>query len=144
MGFLDKITDLAGQFGGAGGAGDAAKVGGGLMQELENSPGGICGLVQSFQQNGLGGLVQQWGSGQTQGASPDQIEQGLGNSAIIQKVAERTGMSPEAVKSGLATLMPLVISHCVSNGHMTEDGTPTGAPQPEAGGMLQSILGKLL
>lgn len=141
MGFLDKITALTGQFGGGE---DAAKVGGGLMQELENSPGGVSGIVQSFQQNGLGGLVQQWGSGQTQGVGPEQIEQGLGNSAIIQNVAERTGMSPDAVKSGLATLMPLVISHCVSNGHITADGAPTGAPLPDSSSMLQSVLGKLI
>jgi uncharacterized protein YidB (DUF937 family) len=141
MGFFDKIGSVAEQLGGAG---VAAKVGGGLMQELENTPGGVSGVFQSFQQNGLGGLVQDWGKGQTQAASPDQIQQGLGDTGMIESVAQRTGMSPDVVKSGLAMLIPLVVHHCVSNGHVTPDGTPTDAAPPDSGNMLQSILGKIL
>ena len=140
MGILDTITSLAGQFGG----GDAAKVGGGLMQEIESSPSGISGIFQSFQQNGLGGLVQQWANGQSQTATPDQIQQGLGNTGIIESIAQRTGLSPEVIKVGLAALVPLVIHHFVSNGHVTPEGESNGLPAPDSGGVLQSVLGKLL
>jgi uncharacterized protein YidB (DUF937 family) len=140
MGILDMVTSLAGQFGG----GDAANVGGGLMQELEQRPGGISGIFQSFQQNGLGGLVQQWAGGQTGAATPDQIQQGLGNTGIIEAIAQRTGMSPDTVKMGLAVLVPIVIHHFVSAGHVTPDGQPTGTPAPESASVLQSVLGKLL
>jgi uncharacterized protein YidB (DUF937 family) len=140
MGLLDMVTSLAGQLGG----GQAAQVGGGLMQELESRPGGISGIFQAFQQNGLGGLVQQWASGQTGGATPDQIEQGLCNTGIIESIAQRTGMSPDTIKAGLAMVLPMLIHHFVSGGHVTADGQATGAPAPDSGSILQSVLGKLL
>ena len=47
------------------------------------------------------------------------------------------------VKAGLAVALPLVVHHMVSSGHVTPDGQPTGS-QPEPGGMLQSILGRMI
>ena len=138
MGLLDMVESMAS------GGGDHAKVAGGLVQELQAQPGGVAGMFQSFQQNGMGGLVQQWAGGQTQAATPDQVQQGLGGTGIIDRISERTGVSPTMVKTGLAMALPLVIHHFVANGHVTPDGQPTGAPPPESGGMLQSILGKML
>lgn len=140
MGILDMVSSLASQLGG----GETTAIGGGLMHEIENSPGGISGIFQSFQQNGLGGLVQQWANGESQQATPDQIQQGLGNSGIIDSVAQHTGLSPEVIKIGLAALLPLVIHHFVTSGHTTEDGTPNGTPAPDSASVLQSVLGKLL
>ncbi len=139
MGILDMVESMAG---GASG-GQNGQVAGGLMQELQGRPGGIGGIFQSLQQNGMGGAVQQWGSGQTQPASPDQVEQGLGGTGLIDSVAQRTGMSPTVVKTGLAVALPLIVHHMVSNGHVTPDGQPTGS-QPEPGGMLQSVLGRMI
>jgi uncharacterized protein YidB (DUF937 family) len=139
MGFLDTVTSLASQLGG----GEHAAIGGGLMQELEQRPGGIGAVFQSFKQNGLGGLIQQWAGGQTQPASTDQIEQGFGGTGIVDSIAQRTGMSPTMVKVGLAVLVPLVIRHFVSNGHVTPDGQPTGSPAPDSGSLLQSVLSKV-
>ncbi len=138
MGLLDMVESMAG------GTGDHAKVAGGLVQELQAQPGGVAGMFQSFQQNGMGGLVQQWAGGQTQPATPDQVQQGLGGTGIIDRISQRTGVSPGMVKAGLAVAVPLVIHHFVANGHVTPDGQPTGTPAPETGGMLQSILGKML
>ncbi len=139
MGILDMVESMAG---GASG-GQNGQVAGGLMQELQGRPGGIGGIFQSLQQNGMGGAVQQWGSGQTQPASPDQVEQGLGGTGLIDSVAQRTGMSPTMVKAGMAVALPLIVHHMVSNGHVTQDGQPTGS-QPEPGGMLQSVLGRMI
>jgi len=139
MGILDMVESMAG---GASG-GQNGQVAGGLMQELQGRPGGIGGIFQSLQQNGMGGAVQQWGSGQTQPASPDQVEQGLGGTGLIDSVAQRTGMSPTMVKAGLAVALPLIVHHMVSNGHVTPGGLPTGS-QPEPGGMLQSVLGRMI
>ncbi len=137
MGLLDMVTSMAG------GGGEHAQVAGGLMQEIQQQPGGIGGLFQSFQQNGMGGLVQQWAGGQTQPATPDQMEQGLGGTGIIDRISQRTGVSPGVVKMGLAVAVPLVVHHFVANGHVTADGQSTGAPPPESGGVLQSILSRL-
>ena len=139
MGILDMVESMAG------GGGQNAQVATGLVQEMQGQPGGMSGLVQSFQRNGMGGLVQQWAGGQTQPASQDQVEQGLGGTGMIDSIAQRTGVSPGMVKAGLAVAVPLMIHHLVSNGHVTAEGQPTGNPVPEGGGgMLQSVLGRLL
>lgn len=142
MGLMDMVTQMAGQFGGAQGD-PKASVTGGLMEAVQNQPGGVGGLVQQFQQNGMGGLVQQWMGGNTTPAAPDEVERGLGGTGLIQTIAEKTGLSPTIVKVGLAVAVPVLIHHYFSNGHVNEQGQQTG-PQPESGGVLQSILGRIL
>jgi uncharacterized protein YidB (DUF937 family) len=140
MGIMDMVSSVAGQFGGGG---DKAKVAGGFLEEMAQRPGGMSGVFSAFQQNGMGGMVQQWAGGQTQPVQPGQVEQGLGGTGIIDRVAQRTGLSTEVVKVGMAALVPVVVHHFVSNGHVTPDGQPTGQPAPEAGGLLQSVLSRL-
>ena len=140
MGILDTIESMAGQFGGSGGNAQAA---GGLLESIREQPGGIGGVMQTMQQRGMGGAVQQWAGGETQPASPDQVEQSLGGTGLIDQVAAKTGMSPTMVKGAMAVLLPIVIHHFVSSGHVTAEGQPTGQPMPEQGGMLQSILSRL-
>lgn len=139
MGILDSIASMVG-----GAGGDNTKVAGGLMEAVQQHPGGIGGILQSFQQNGQGGAVQQWANGNTQSASPDQVEQGLGGTGLIDSVAQRTGLSPTMVKGAMAVMLPMVIHHFVSSGHVTPDGQTTGTPAPETGGLLQSMLGRLI
>jgi uncharacterized protein YidB (DUF937 family) len=138
MGLMDMVQSFAGGSGNA----DHAKVAGGLMEELQSHPGGISGVLQAFQQNGMGGTAQQWANGQTQPANPNDIEAGLGGTGIIDSIAQRTGLSPTIVKAGLAAAVPLLVHHMVSGGHVTADGQQTGSP-PEAGGLLQSLLQRM-
>ena len=135
MGLLDSVMAMAG------GGGQNAQVAGGLMQELQQNPGGFGSLLSSFQQNGMGNQVQQWSQGQTAPAAPGQIQQGMG-SGFINSIAQRTGLSPTVVESGLAVAVPLIVHHLVSNGHVDQQGQQVG-PQPEAGGMLSSILSRI-
>jgi uncharacterized protein YidB (DUF937 family) len=138
MGLMDLVQDFAGASGNA----DHAKVAGGLLEELQSQPGGIGGVLQAFQQNGMGGVAQQWANGQTQPANPSDIEAGLGGSGMIDSIAQRTGLSPTVVKAGLAAAVPILVHHMVSNGHLTADGQPTGST-PEAGSLLQSVLQRM-
>jgi uncharacterized protein YidB (DUF937 family) len=138
MGLLDMVEQMAGGVPG----GDNAKVAGGLMEEIQSRPGGIGEVLQSFHQNGMTGLVQQWAGGQSQAANQSDIESGLGSSGIVDSIAQRTGLSPEAVKTGLAVIVPVVVKHMASQGHVTPEGQPTGST-PDAGGLLQSVLGHL-
>jgi uncharacterized protein YidB (DUF937 family) len=140
MSFLDSVTNLAK---GLSESGDHAAVAGGLMQEI-GGVGGMAGLIQSLHQNGAGGLVQQWANGQTQPANPGAIEQAIGGSGLINSIAQKTGMSPDTVRSSLATVVPLLVNHLTANGHVTTDGQVTGTPAPESGSLIQSILAKLL
>lgn len=129
--------------GGRGGNADHAKVAGGLLQELESRPGGIGGLIQSFQNNGNGQAVQQWSQGQTQPANPTTVENGTAGTGLIDAIAQRTGLSPTVVRTGLAVVVPVLIHHVVSNGHYDAQGQPQGNP-PATGNLLQSVLSRVL
>ncbi len=139
MGIMDMVEQAAGM-----GGVNHEQVAGGVMDQIQSQPGGVGGIFSSFQNNGLGGLVQQWAGGQTAPASPDQVEQGLGGTGMIDGVAGRLGISPTMAKMGMAVILPMVIHHYVSKGHVTPQGEPTGAPPPDQGGMLQSILSRIL
>jgi uncharacterized protein YidB (DUF937 family) len=119
-----------------------AQVAGGLLEELRNQPGGIGGLIQNFQRNGMGPAVQQWSQGQTQ-PNPTAVETGLAGTGIIANIAQRTGLSEGVVRGALAVVIPLAIHHVISNNHVTPTGEPTGTP-PASGNILQSILQRIL
>lgn len=140
MSILDSVTKMAT---GLSGSGDHAAVASGLMEQLGGS-GGVAGLIQSFHQNGASGLVQQFANGQTQRVDPSAIEQAVGGSAFVEGIAQRTGVSPEAVRSSLATIIPVLVNHVTANGHVTTEGQQTASPVPDSGTLVQSILGKLL
>lgn len=139
MGILDMVESMAGQ---SGAGGQNAQVAGGLVQEMQSQPGGLGSLLSMFHQNGMGGAASQWANGQTQPADSQQIQQGMGG-GMIDSIAQRTGLSPSVVKTGLAVAVPLMIHHLVQQGHVTQDGQQTGST-PDAGGMLQSVLGRML
>ena len=105
MSFLDSIAQTAK---GLSEGGDHATVAGGLMQEI-GGVGGVAGLSLSMHQIGAGGLVQQWAIGLTQATYPGAIEQAISGSGLIDCVAQRTGTSPETVRSSLATVVPLIV-----------------------------------
>ena len=140
MSIFDSVSNMVNQ---ASGGADHAAVAGGLLEHLGGA-GGVAGLIQSLHQNGAGGLVQQWANGQTQPADPNAIEQAIGGSGLIDSIAQRTGMSPDTVRSSLATVLPLIVNHLAQNGHVTTDGQVTANTAPSTGSLVQSILGKLL
>ena len=135
MGILDTIESMAGQQGQGGGSN--AQVAGGLMQALDEHPGGLQGVIQSFQQNGMAQHVQNWSSGQQQTATPEQIQQGVGNTGLIDEVAAKAGISPEMAKIGMAVVLPMALSHFTQGGQQAP-------PQSGFGGMAGQILGKFL
>lgn len=91
-----------------------------VLQMIQNHPGGLNGLVQSFHTSGLGGLVNSWtGTGENQAVSADQIQQVLG-SEKVQAFAQKLGVSPEAASSTLAQLLPTVIDKLSPNGALPD------------------------
>ena len=134
MGFLSGLEALAGQSGLQ--VGDQAKVAGGLMQALEQHPGGVGGLLDSLRGNGLNEHVQAWANGQPATATPEQVQQGLGGTGLIERTAEKAGVSPQVVTMAMTTVLPMVIQHFAGGG--------TAAPQSEFGGLAQQLLSRLL
>ena len=91
-----------------------------VLQMIQNQPGGLQGLIQSFHQNGLGGVISSWiGSGQNQSISPDQVQQVLGSNNL-QQVAEKAGISPDQAKSSLSELLPNMVDKLTPNGQVPE------------------------
>ena len=141
---FDSVSKLAGGLmGGQSGecAPDHAAVAGGLVQELSGT--GVGNLIQTLQQNGAGSMVQDIASGNTSAIDPNQVENLLAGSGLIEGVASRTGLSADQVKSGLATVLPVLLHHSISQGHVTADGQPGATSAPDSGSLLQSVLGKL-
>jgi uncharacterized protein YidB (DUF937 family) len=87
-----------------------------------SSVGGLAGIVQSFQKNGLGDIVNSWVStGQNLPVTPDQIKQGLG-SDFLSQLAGKAGVSPDAASTQLSSLLPSVIDKVTPNGKVESGG----------------------
>ncbi len=116
MGFLNNLAGGAlGNLGGGKGALVMA-----IMQMVQNQPGGIQGLLQRFQQQGLGDAVQSWiSTGQNQQVSPDQVTQALGQDQV-QQVAQQAGISHQEATSGLAALLPEIVDKLTPNGQVPQ------------------------
>jgi uncharacterized protein YidB (DUF937 family) len=106
-----------------------------IISLIQNHPGGLSGLLQSFQQGGLGHVFQSWvSSGQNLPVTPDQLQGTLG-SDVIAKITQATGLSQAEVEQHLATLLPQVVDHLSPNGQL---------PQGEIGGALAGLAQRFL
>jgi len=127
MGFMDN---LKGQLGAA--VTNAVEAHGGLTASVLNMvnahPGGLAGLVQSFQQHGLGGVVQSWiSTGPNQPVTAEQIQQVLGNERL-QAFATQHGIDTGQVRTQLAQLLPIVVDKLTPHGTLPAE-TPVAPPR---------------
>jgi uncharacterized protein YidB (DUF937 family) len=87
-----------------------------------SSVGGLAGIVQSFQKNGLGDIVNSWVStGKNLPITPEQVKQGLG-SDFLSQLAGKAGVSPDAASTQLSRLLPSVIDKVTPNGKIESGG----------------------
>jgi uncharacterized protein YidB (DUF937 family) len=120
-----SLSDLAGQLLGGGGQqpGCNPNVLSTLLNVVNSHPGGVGGLLQAFQQRGLGGVVNSWvGTGANQAVSPEQVQSALGNEQV-QEVASKLGVSPQEASSHIAQWLPAVIDHLTPNGQVPAGGS---------------------
>jgi uncharacterized protein YidB (DUF937 family) len=117
MGLLDNLESLAG----GASSGDHVSVATELMNAVQQHPGGLSGILQNFQQNGMAGHVDSWQqpNQENQPITPDQAQQGLG-SGVIDSIAQRTGLSPTMVKGAAAVILPMMIAHFAQNGGVNQ------------------------
>jgi len=84
--------------------------------------GGLPGLIQAFQANGLWDVVSSWiGTGPNQPISASQIQSVLGSDAVKQ-LAARMGISPDAMSARLADVLPGAIDTLTPDGKLPEGG----------------------
>ena len=78
-------------------AGDHQQLGAEITNLVHAGPGGLSALVQQFQQNGLGSIINSWVStGPNQPINAQQIQQALGSDRIKQ-ITARIGLDPNVV-----------------------------------------------
>ena len=92
--------------------------GGGQQQQ-----GGLGGLLQKFQQAGMGNVANSWvGTGSNQQVSPDQLQQVFGQQQVNQW-AQQANMQPHDLLSQLSQYLPHAVDHMTPNGQVP-DGDP--------------------
>jgi len=112
-----------------------------VASSLLQQHGGIQGLLNQFQQAGLGQVMQSWiGTGQNAAISGTQLTQALGSGQLAQ-LAQQLGVDHTQASNLLAQYLPQIIDHLTPNGQM-----PQGNPlQGDLMGSALSLLkGKLL
>ncbi|MBX3326830.1 MAG: YidB family protein [Nitrospira sp.] len=116
MGLMDQMGQVVGGLlGGQSGQNPLLQAVTSLLGNNSNL-GGLAGLVQAFQKNGLGEIVNSWVStGQNMPATPQQIEQGLG-SDLLKQIASKAGLSPQDASSQLSGLLPNLVDKLTPNG----------------------------
>ncbi len=93
----------------------------GVMGLLTNKEsGGLEGLIQVFNQKGLGDVISSWvGTGSNAPITPEQIQEVLG-SDVIKQLSEKSGISVDAAKAQLAELLPSLIDKITPEGKVPE------------------------
>jgi len=121
MGLLDSVLGSLSQ-GGSGSGGNPLLD---TVLSMVNNPdtGGLAGLLQKFQEHGLGNVADSWVStGKNLPISGDQIQEALGSGALGD-IASKLGLSTGDVSSQLADLLPGVVDKLTPNGQVPDMGS---------------------
>ena len=103
------------------------------VAKLVDESGGVAGLTQKFEQQGLGTLVAGWiGTGANPPISNDQVAQVV-SPEKIQDIAAKTGLPADQVTAAITKILPLVVDHL----------TPDGAIPEHNSALMNAALGEL-
>ncbi len=117
MGLLDNLGAMLG-----GSSSPTSGLAGSLLDVLGGGQGGgLAGLVQAFQQQGLGKQVESWiGTGQNLPVSAAQIQQVLGPK--VQALAAQHGLSADAASQAISQLLPHLVDQLTPDGQAPQGG----------------------
>ena len=106
MGMFDGLL------GGIVGAGMVSVVG-----DILEKHGGVQGVVDEFEEKGLGATVRSWVStGPNQPVSPDEVQNTLGPD-LLQQLSAKSGLSVQELTQKLTQVLPQTVDK------LTPDGT---------------------
>ena len=142
MGILDSLTGSDNQPHGSVHSILATLLSGGGGAETQTQPG-LAGLVQRFEQAGLGGIINSWiGNGQNQEVEPDMLERVLGSDQVDQW-SQETGAPKPDLLSQLSQFLPNAIDRMTPSGELHTGGPETpsapatpATPVPDAGAKM--------
>ncbi len=168
MGLLDSVLGTVlnnsqaqasqqGNTGGLGGLGGLGAAGGlgGLIGALASNPqlvqvitgmlsngsaqGGLGGLMEKFQQAGMGDVIASWiGSGHNQPISGDQLGQVLG-ADTLSNIASQLGVQPDEAADQLSNVLPGLVDKLTPQGEAPAEGLGNNG---DLFGMLGGLLQK--
>lgn len=83
--------------------------------------GGVSGLVENLNRNGLADQVSSWvGTGANKGISPDQLLKALGDPAL-GKIASQLGVSPQQASASMSQILPELINQLTPKGSVPDN-----------------------
>ncbi len=146
MGLLDSVLGsvMGGQaaqpgpggLAGLGGLGALLPIVTGLLAN-DGAQGGLGGLMEKFNQAGLGDVMQSWvGKGENLPISGDQLGQVLGGD-LLGQLAAQMGLAPAQASGQLSQMLPGLIDQLTPHGAAPEGGLGNA-------GDLMGMLGGLL
>ena len=87
-----------------------------VVNDILQHHGGVRGVVNEFEQNGLGATVRSWVStGPNAPISPDDVHRTIGPD-LLQQLAAKSGMSVTELEQKLAHVLPQAVDHLTPNG----------------------------
>jgi uncharacterized protein YidB (DUF937 family) len=90
-------------------------IGAGINQMIQKQ-GGVQGLVNAFEQKGLGRIAKSWvGTGPNQPISNAQLQQVLG-AETVQQISVKLNVAPEELLTKLSELLPQHVDKLTPNG----------------------------
>jgi uncharacterized protein YidB (DUF937 family) len=90
-----------------------------VVNNLLDQHGGLQGVINQFEQKGLGATVQSWvGTGPNQAITPDQVHQVLGPD-LLQQLSAKSGLSVQDLASKLATVLPQAVDKMTPGGKVS-------------------------
>ncbi|WP_022979496.1 YidB family protein [Ideonella sp. B508-1] len=140
MGLLDAVSGLLNESTGGGNAPDLMSIASQLLDS--NAPGGgLAGLVQHFEQGGLGEVVGSWiSNGQNLPISADQLQSALGSHpALAGLLQQAQGPQDQALLGQLAQMLPELVNKMTPQGQLPA----TAAESPDLGSLLGGLSGLL-
>jgi uncharacterized protein YidB (DUF937 family) len=127
MGLLDDIlkSSLGGESSAS--AGKANSLVKGVLDLLDDPDmGGVSGLQQSFDRQGLGDVVSSWiGTGANRSITGDQVTGALGRQRVDQ-IARSAGLSAAVAPAILASVLPALIDKLTPDGQVPQQAALAG------------------
>lgn len=109
------------------------------MLANDSKLGGLGGLLEKFNQAGLGDMAKSWvGTGENAPVTGDQIGQVLGGD-VLGDLASKLGMSHSDAAGSLAQMLPGIIDKLTPHGQAPAGGLGNS---DDLMGMLGGLLGK--
>ncbi|PLC50352.1 hypothetical protein CR159_07785 [Pollutimonas subterranea] len=110
-----------------------------LIEQVAKYPGGLAGIIEKFQQEGLGGLIASWvGTGPNEPVSPGQLQGVLGDD-VVQGLSERSGLDITSVLNQLSVMLPSLVDQATPDGTVPDGNTGNSSVL----GALSGMLGRL-